>query len=141
MIQAMTRSYLLEREQGVHVWGVDVMMLSLYTGTLDPDTLAAYTAVNEVVGAGYAAGGVALALSAGFPMLSPSGVRKVLWDFADVVFNPASFTWRSGLIYNASKANRSVAVLDFGQDQIATVNATIVWPDPSDNLAIIRSGA
>lgn len=144
MTQNLCKSYLLEREQGIHVWGTDVMKLALYeaAAALNPDTATAYNASNECVGTGYTAGGVVLVLTSGFPKLSPTGARKVLIDFADIALSPASgFTARYGLIYNASKGNKAVAVIDFANTIPATSSFGVVWPVPDDSNAIIRLGA
>lgn len=143
-MQNLCKSYLLERELGVHVWGTDQMKLAFYTpdAVLDPDQVTVYTPTNEVVGTGYSAGGVVLALTPGFPCLSPTGARKVLIDFADVSLNPANgFTVRYGLIYNASKGNKAVAVIDLGLGYPVTSSFGVVWPVPDDSNAVIRLGA
>ncbi len=146
MSQNLCKSYLLERELGIHVWGTDQMKLAIYSSIalLDPDLVTAYLATNEVSGTGYTAGGVNLALTAGFPKLSNTpGVRKVLIDFVDVTINPANWSMgaRCGLIYNASKANRGVAVVDFGSLLQVTTSFGVVWPVPDDSNAIIQLGA
>jgi hypothetical protein len=140
--QGICKSYLLETQQGVHIWGTDVFKLALYTDAalLDPDVVTAYSALNEVAGVGYVAGGVVLALTATYPKLSATS-RKVLWDFADVVINPGIFTARQALIYNASKANRGFAVIDFTQNLQATASFSIFWPDPTDSGAAVTLGA
>lgn len=141
IVQGICPSYLLESQQGVHDWGVDTFKLALYVpGTnLKPSTTTVYSAVGEVVGAGYVAGGVVLALTGGYPQLSASG--RVIWDFADVVLNPAIFTARYAVIYNASKGNRAFAVLDFCQDYQAFASFGITWPVPTDNSAAVTLGA
>jgi hypothetical protein len=141
--QNLCNSYLLEREFGVHVWGTDVMKLALYGAgvVLYPLTMTEYTAINEVVGEGYVAGGVVLGITAGFPMLAPSGNPKVLIDFVDILFNPADFTTRSALIYNSSKQNRAVATINFGLDYPANVSFAIVWPPNDEFNCIMRLGA
>lgn len=142
--QAICKSYLLESQLGIHDWQTDVWKLALYTdvAALDADTIGAYTAVNEVAGVGYVAGGIVLALTAGYPKLSlTAGVRKVLWDFADIVINPAAFTARQALIYNTSKANRAFAVIDFTQDYQAFASFGLMWPAPTDSGAAVTLGA
>lgn len=138
--QNITKSFLLECLQGVHVIGTDVLKLALYSVALDPDLVTAYSATNEIAGTGYVAGGVALTLTATFPKLSTTA-RKALIDFADVAIAPAAFTARTGLIYNFSKANRSIAVVDFGHSYVAVHNFNIVWPSPDDSHCLIRLGA
>lgn len=144
MSQNLTSSFLLESVQGIHVFGTDVFKLALYSAAaaLNPKTVTAYTAANEVSGSGYSAGGIALALTAGYPKLSPSGAALVLIDFADIgPLSGAGFAYRYGLIYNASKANRSVATVDFGSLLTVTSSYGVVWPTPDDNNCIIRLGA
>lgn len=140
--QAMCKSYLLELHQGIHVWGVDQMKLALYqaTAVLDPDTIGAYTAANETVGTGYVAGGYNLVIPAGFPKVSTIS-RKWLCDFNDILVNPAVFSTRRALIYNSSKANRAVAVVQFGYTYNPTVSFGIQWPPGDDDNCIIRLGA
>jgi hypothetical protein len=47
-------------------------------------------------------------------------------------------TARCALIYNASKANRSIAVLDFGSDK-TSASFTITMPQNTATTALIRS--
>lgn len=139
--QNLCKSFLLEILQGVHAIGTDTIKLALYTAPLDPDLVTAYTAVNEAAGAGYAAGGVALALTAGFPQLAPTGERKALVDFSDVAIDPVSLTARAALIYNFSKANRAIATVDFGLSYTSNVSMNIIWP-PNDAVnCLIQLGA
>jgi hypothetical protein len=58
-------------------------------------------------------------------------------NFDNVVFG-ASVTARCALIYNADKANRAIAVLDFGSDK-TSANFTITMPTNGANSALIRS--
>jgi hypothetical protein len=37
-------------------------------------------------------------------------------DFADVTISTVTLTYRKALIYNSTKANRAVAVFDFGSN-------------------------
>lgn len=140
--QLMTKSYLLELHRAVHNWDVDQMKLALYqaTANLDPDVITAYTALNETVGTGYVAGGFNLVSTPGFPKVSLTS-RKWLMDFADIAVTPALFSTRRGLIYNASKANRAVAVVQFGYTYNPTVSFSFVWPPNDDDNCIIRLGA
>jgi hypothetical protein len=56
--------------------------------------------------------------------------------------NPAwtgvSFTVRGALIYNTSKADRAIAVLDFGADKVAGPNFTVQLPAPTATTALLR---
>jgi hypothetical protein len=60
-------------------------------------------------------------------------------SFADVTWTNSTFTARGALIYNSSKSNKSVAVLNFGSDK--TVNNDtfqVLFPTPDANSAIVR---
>jgi hypothetical protein len=99
---------------------------------LDENTTV-YTTSNEVVGGSYVAGGVVLT---GVTINTANNVVYV--DFNDAVWNPASFTAAGGLIYNASKSNKSIAVLSFGADKIATNTFTVQMPTNSSDSALLR---
>lgn len=136
--QGATTSFKVELVQGVHNFGPtspDTFRIALYTGlaTLNADTTV-YTTSNEVSGGGYSAGGQNLVVS-----ITPTSSGSTAYlSFANVVWNPASFTARGALIYNASKGNKSVAVLDFGSDKTATNTFTVEFPPSTSTAAIIR---
>jgi hypothetical protein len=136
-------SYLLELHQAIHDWRTDQMKLALYTASasLDPTLVTAYTATNEVSGSGYTAGGFALTVSPGYPKLSPTGAPLVLIDVADIAASASGFSYRYGLVHNATKASRAVAILDFAAILAVTTSLGVVWPVPDDNSCIFRLGA
>lgn len=110
-----------------------VYKLALYTAeaNLNADTLT-YDTTNEIVGAGYTAGGQVI-----IPV-APSSSGKVAYvTFADVLWTPASFTARGGLIYNSTTGN-AVAVLDFGSDKIAVTTFTVAFPPSNADNALLR---
>jgi hypothetical protein len=131
--QTQTTSFKSQLYQGVHDLTTDTIKVALYTGaaTLNEGTTV-YTTDNEVTGTGYTAGGVVMT----GVTLSTSGYTAYV-NFANVIFN-ASVTARGALIYNASKGNKSVAVLDFGSDKTST-NFTITMPANTATSALIRS--
>lgn len=133
ILQTQTTSFKAELYEGIHNLLTDSLYIALYNGNADlNETTTAYTTSNEVSGGGYVAGGV---LMTGVT-INTSGFTAYV-DFNDVVFN-AAVTARCALIYNASKANRSIAVLDFGSDKISS-NFTITMPANSATSALIRS--
>jgi hypothetical protein len=69
-----------------------------------------------------------------------SGSNTVYVSFSNVAWNPAQFTTRGALIYNATKSNASIAVLDFGADKIQTGNNTFTvnLPPDTESSALIR---
>jgi hypothetical protein len=57
--------------------------------------------------------------------------------FNNPVFN-AALTARGALIYNFTKANRSVAILDFGADKTSTSTFTVQLPAATPTTALLR---
>lgn len=110
------------------------LKMALYTAeaNINADTLV-YTTTNEVVGTGYVAGGKVLT----GVTVSKSGTTAYL-DFADVTWDPASFTARGALIYNTNLGNLAIAVLDFGSDKTATNTFTVQTPANTADAALIR---
>jgi hypothetical protein len=110
-----------------------VYKIALYTATanLSPDTLS-YTSDGEVSGGGYTATGKVLAV---IPPAISNNVAYV--SFANINWNPASFTARAALIYN-STTGAAVAVLDFGNDKTATNTFTVTFPADTSSDAVIR---
>ena len=110
--------------------------IALYTSlaNLTPDTLA-YTTTGEITGTGYTAGGKTLTVSQ-VPTYDASNDTAYV-SFANVTWNPASFTTRGALIYNSTTGS-AVAVLNFGSDKTATNTFTITFPTNSASDAIIR---
>jgi hypothetical protein len=110
-----------------------VYKIALYdsTANLDANTTI-YATTNEVVGSGYTAGGQTLTKVT--PSLSGS---TAIVTFDNVTWNPASFTTRGALIYNAT-TGAAVAVLNFGEDKTAVNTFTVTFPVANANTAIIR---
>jgi hypothetical protein len=107
--------------------------IALYTANADLSaSTTVYTTSNEVTGTGYTAGGETLTKVT--PSLSGS---TAIVTFNNVTWNPASFTTRGALIYNAT-TNAAVAVLNFGEDKTAVNTFTVTFPTADANNAIIR---
>ena len=133
IVQTQTTSFKAELYQGIHDMLNDTLKIALYTGNANlNEATTGYTTDNEVTGTGYVAGGVVLTGTT----INTSGYTAYV-DFDNVVFN-AAVTARCALIYNASKANRSIAVLDFGSDK-TSANFTITMPANTATAALIRS--
>jgi hypothetical protein len=132
--QGLTTSFKQQMIQAGQNLATDSLKIALYTAfsTIGPDTTV-YTTINEITGTGYTAGGIALTgvtISA-----SPDGI--VFVDFANAVWPNSQLTARGALIYNVTRSNASVAVLDFGSDKTMT-NFTIQMPVNSATTALIR---
>lgn len=133
IVQTQTTSFKLELYQAIHNFTADTFKIALYTASANlNEATTAYSTDNEVSGPGYTAGGIALT---GIVLGSENYTAYV--NFANAVFG-ASVTARCALIYNSSKANRSVAVLDFGADKTST-NFTVTMPATTASAALIRS--
>lgn len=113
----------------------DTLKLALFTGlaSIGPNTTV-YDTSYEVVGTGYTAGGVILT----GVTINASADGIVYVNFNNAVWNPAAFTARGGLIYNFSKGNKSVAVLDFGADKTCQSTFTVQMPANSSTSALLR---
>ena len=138
--QAMCTSFKVELLDGVHNFdtGGDTFKIALYTSsaTLGASTTA-YTTSNEVSSSGtnYTAGGNTLTVS---QVPTSTGTTAFL-DFADTTWAAATITARGALIYNSSKSDKAVAVLDFGSDKTSTDgDFTINFPTADASNAIIR---
>jgi hypothetical protein len=135
IVQTQTTSFKAELYQGVHDLLTDDIFIALYNGNANLDaSTTEYSTANEITGTGYTAGGQQL-LGA---TVNTSGTTAYV-NFSSIQWNPAAFTTRCALIYNASKGNKSVAVLDFGSDKTATSAFTITMPANTPTAALIRS--
>ena len=133
IVQTQTTSFKKELYEAIHDLSTDVLKIALYTASADlNESTTAYSSANEVTGGGYAAGGVELT----GVTISSSGYTAYV-NFANVVFG-AAVTARCALIYNSSKDDRSIAVLDFGSDK-TSANFTITMPSNTATSALIRS--
>ena len=135
IVQTPTTSFKAELYQGIHDLTTDVIKIALYDGNanLNADTTA-YSTSNEIVATGYAAGGE---IMTGITV-NTSGYTAYV-NFDNVVWNPGAFTARCALIYNSSKSDKSIAVLDFGSDKTTTSTFTITMPANTASAALIRS--
>jgi hypothetical protein len=136
ILQTQTTSFKAELYQAIHNLLTDTLKIALYTGnaTLNESTTA-YSTTNEITGTGYTAGGVILTAVT----VNSSGYTAYV-SFNNPSWTSASFTTRAALIYNSSKSNRSIAVLDFGADKTVSGNTfTITLPTNNASDALIRS--
>ena len=133
IVQTQTTSFKAELYQGIHDLTTDVIKIALYTASANLNaSTTVYSLSNEVSGTGYTAGGATMT---GITINSSDytayvGFNNVSWA--------ATLTVRCALIYNSSKANRSIAVLDFGSDKTSSA-FTITMPAATATTALIRS--
>jgi hypothetical protein len=120
--------------KGVHDFDTDTFKVALYTAVADlNDTTTAYNVATagQVSGTGYTAGGAATATS-----VSVTGTVAFV-NFGNVSWT-AALTARGALIYNSSKSDKAVAILDFGADKTSVITFTVTMPANTSTTALIR---
>lgn len=124
---------LLSGLENFAVGTTQVYKIALYTANvaLNADTLI-YSSADEVVGAGYTAGGEILT-----PIAPASSGSTAYVSFNNISWLSSSFLCRGALIYNGT-TNAAVAVLDFGSDKIASGTFTVTFPTATATTAVIR---
>jgi hypothetical protein len=136
--QGLTNSFKQEMLQSGQNLLTDTLYMSLYTAfsSISPTTTV-YTTDNEVpTGNGYTAGGVQVT---GATINTDVNTGVVYVNFNNVSWPGANFTARGALIYNVTKSNKSVAVLDFGADKsFNSINNTVAMPVNTATTALIR---
>lgn len=132
---AVCNSFKQEVLGAIHDLDTDTIKIALYTSSASLDaTTTAYTTSNEIVASGYTAGGNTLS---GAVISLDSGTAIV--DFSDTTWSAATITARGALIYNSSKSNKAIAVIDFGADKISTNgDFTVQFPVAAAATAILR---
>ena len=134
IVQTQTTSFKKELYQAIHDLSTDTIKIALYTGNANlNEATTVYSATNEVVASGYTAGGE---IMTGVAISSSGYVAYANWNNVSWT---AALTARCALIYNASKGNKSIAVLDFGSDKTSTTTFTITMPANTSTTALIRS--
>jgi hypothetical protein len=120
---------------GVHL-AADVYKIALYTSAANLDaTTTAYTASGEVVGAGYTATGINMV---GYTPGSSGTTAWIDWT-TDPSWATATITARGAMIYNSTRSNKAVAILDFGADITSTAGTfTVTLPAAAAGTAVVR---
>ena len=138
---ALCNTFKQELLGGIHDLDTDVIKLALIknspTGTYDGSTTN-YSDItsnaDEASGTGYTAGGQILDSAT----ITLSGSTAFV-DFADEVIVTATVSADGCIIYNSSKSNRAIAVIDFGGTKTSTNgDFTIQFPAADATNAIIR---
>jgi hypothetical protein len=138
IIQGTCVSFKVELLKAIHDFQAagDTFKIALYDADANlSENTTAYSTTNEISGTGYSAGGETLT------SVDPTSSGTVAYgDFENVTWSSSNFTARGALIYNSSKANRAVAVLDFGTNKTsgATGEFTVTFPVANRESAIVR---
>jgi hypothetical protein len=131
---------LLERKHDFNATSGHTFKIALFTSSASLDAATTdYSTSNEVVGAGYTAGGIALT------NIDPaiSGTTAFI-DFADATWPSATITAAGAMIYNTTtdggtSTTDAVAIISFGGDKTSTNGDFVVsMPTADANNAIIR---
>lgn len=138
--QGLTNSFKQDMLQAGQDIITDTLYMALYTAFSDiGQATTAYTTDNEITGTGYVAGGVEVTGAVLSTQTTGPNAGTVYVNFDNVSWPGADFTARGALIYNTSKSNKSVAVLDFGSDKTFTSsNNTVTMPANTATTALIR---
>lgn len=131
----LTNSFKEQLLLGVHDFSVDTLKMALYTSDAElGPTTTEYTATAEVSGTGYTATGQVLT---GVTVSLSQGVAYVSFD--DPTWTASTFTTRGALIYNVTKSNKSIGVLNFGLDQtMLSQQFQVQLPTDNADNALIR---
>lgn len=138
---AVCNSFKQEVIGGVHDLDTDAIKLALIksspSGTYDKTTTN-YSDVtgnsDEATGSNYPTGGNTLTS----PVISLDGDTAIV-DFANTTFANATVASDGCIIYNSSKSNKAIAVIDFGGTVTSTSgDFTVSFPAADATNAIIR---
>lgn len=133
LVQTQTTSFKAELPQAVHNLLTDTIKFALYTALAGlNEATTVYTTSNEVVGTGYTAGGL---VTTGWAIGSSGLVAYA--TCANAIWTGA-LTARGGLLYNASKGNKAVAVIDFGADKTSNTVFTVQMPINGPTSGLLR---
>ena len=138
--QGLTNSFKQDMLQAGQNIVTDTLKMALYTAFSDIGQLTTvYTTTNEVTGTGYTAGGVQVTGAVLTTQTTGPNAGTVYVNFNNVSWPGANFIARGALIYNVTKGNKSVAVLDFGSDKtFSSTSNTVTMPADTATTALIR---
>ena len=150
--QSMTTSFMGELFTGTHNFGVapirastaaDTFKAALYlaSATVNASTTG-YSAVDEVSGAGYTAGGVTVT-NATVPAYTNSSATAgvAYWTpSASITYTAVTLTtaFDAVLIYNSTQSNKAVSVHTFGSQTITAGTFTLTMPSNTTTTALLR---
>jgi hypothetical protein len=150
--QAMTTSFMGELMTGTHNFGTapvratgatDSFKAALYlaTATVNASTTA-YSASNEVSGAGYSAGGVAVTFGTPPTATNASATAGVAFvtPSASITYTTVTLAtaFDAVLIYNSTQADKAVSVHTFGSQTVTAGTFTLTMPANTTTTALIR---
>jgi hypothetical protein len=150
--QAMTTSFMGELMTATHNFGTapvratgatDAFKAALYlaTATYNASTTA-YSVTNEVSGAGYSAGGVAVTFGTPPTATNSSTTAGVAFvtPSASITYSGVTLTtaFDAVLIYNSTQSDKAVSVHTFGSQTITAGTFTLTMPANTTSTALLR---
>jgi hypothetical protein len=150
--QAMTTSFMGELMTGTHNFGTapvratgatDSFKAALYltTATVNASTTV-YSTSDEVSGAGYSAGGVAVTFGTPPTATNASATAGVAFvtPSASITYTTVTLTtaFDAVLIYNSTQADKAVSVHTFGSQTVTAGTFTLTMPADTTTTALIR---
>lgn len=144
--QAICTSFKVEILNAIHAFGTtvtrggtgaDTYKAALYLATATVNaTTTAYSATNEVTGAGYTAGGVTVT-NATAP--TSSGTTSFWTPSASIVYTTVTVgPTDCVLIYNSTQTNRAVAAYTFSSQTVTAGTLTLTMPTNDATNALLR---
>lgn len=145
--QAICTSFKVELMNGHHAFGTSVTRgattkddfkaaLYLTTGTRNAATTA-YSSTDEVSGAGYSAGGIAVTNGT---VPTSSGTTAYWTPSGSLVYSSVTLAtaFDAVLIYNDTQGDKAVSVHTFGAQTITAGTFTLTMPTNDASNALIR---
>jgi hypothetical protein len=144
--QAICTSFKIEEANGIHamsttvvrgttaadVWKAALFLAAASNGA----TTTAYAVTNEVVGAGYTAGGVT------FAWIAPAATGTTMFTSPSGPFSWTGFTsggsFDNCLIYNSTQANRAMGSYTFGAQNVTSANFSLTIPTNDATTGLFR---
>jgi hypothetical protein len=150
--QAMTTSFMGELMTGTHNFGTapvratgatDSFKAALYltTATVNAATTV-YSTTDEVSGAGYTAGGVAVSFGTPPTATNSSATAGVAFvtPSASITYTTVTLAtaFDAVLIYNSTQADKAVSVHTFGSQTVTAGTFTLTMPTNDTTNALLR---
>jgi hypothetical protein len=155
--QSMCTSFMEELMLGEHQLGAatlvsrtsltapttDTLKAALYLASATMNASAtAYTAVNEVSGAGYVAGGVTVTNATAPNSTNASATAGVAFftPSASITYTTVTLAtaFDAVLLYNSTQSNKAISVHTFGSQTITAGTFTLTMPANTTSAALIR---
>jgi hypothetical protein len=155
--QAMCTSFMQQLMVGEHQLGTatlvsrtsltspttDTLKAALYlaSATMNASTTV-YTAVNEVSGTNYVAGGVTVTNATAPNSTNTTATAGVAFftPSASIVYTTVTLTtaFDAVLLYNSTQSNKAISVHTFGSQTVTAGTFTLTMPSNTTSTALIR---